>query len=279
VVEGGGIIIMQAPPWDEWDNKLTLFKQSLLVPGFEEPRHIFISWFKRKLLEHKTNIFIYDADADKLISGEPLKTVPSKKERKVVIPARKLFPTEIYRLALTNDQVKVISNMEWFYDKPPKGKRKVLVVTADRGRGKSCAVGIGLIGLAKTLGKIKHRVRILVTAPSLSNVQSLMELAFKAAEVAGHAALFEADGLAALRAGLAQQAVGLPVAPPMPVSGKIAFLQHPGDGAQPRSAHADQVHVEGGVRARKPGLPCLRLAGCLRLQGHERFAICWVNPK
>jgi len=185
VVEGGGLIVVQAPPWDEWDTRMTLFKQSLLVPGYEEPRHVFIGWFKRKLLKHKTNIFVFDADRDELIGGEPLKTVPPKSRRKIRLPEKPLFPQDLYRLALTQDQVNVIKSLEWFYDKPPRGKRKVLVVTADRGRGKSCAVGIGLIGLARALGKVKNRVRILVTAPSLGNVQSLMELALRAAEEAG----------------------------------------------------------------------------------------------
>jgi tRNA(Met) cytidine acetyltransferase len=183
VVEGGGLIVIQAPPWRSWDRAMTIFKRNLLVPGYDEPRHIFIGWFKRKLLEHR-NIFVYDADAGELIHGEAYKA-PPRRRAELRLPERRLFPDEIYRLALTNDQVRVIHAMEWFYEKPPKGKRKVLVVTADRGRGKSCAVGIGLIGLARLLSKHKHRVRILVTAPSLSNVQSLMTLALKAAEEAG----------------------------------------------------------------------------------------------
>jgi len=183
VVEGGGFIVLQAPPWDSWDNAMTLFKRNLLVPGYDEPRHIFIRWFKRKLMEHK-NIFIYDSDREELIYGEAYKA-PARQRQEIRIPEERAFPEEIYRLALTNDQVRVIKAMEWFYEKPPKGKRKVLVVTADRGRGKSCAVGIGLIGLVHLLSKHKHRVRILVTAPSLSNVQSLMELALRAAEVTG----------------------------------------------------------------------------------------------
>ncbi|MEB3851789.1 MAG: tRNA(Met) cytidine acetyltransferase TmcA [Desulfurococcales archaeon] len=183
VVEGGGLIVVQAPPWSAWDSAMTIFKQNLLVPGYGEPRHIFIGWFKRKLLEHK-NIFVYDADRGELIHGEPLKS-PPRRRQEIRLPDKRLFPDEIYRLALTNDQVRVIHAMEWFYEKPPKGKRKVLVVTADRGRGKSCAVGIGLVGLAKLLSRHKHRVRMLVTAPSLSNVQSLMTLALRAAEEAG----------------------------------------------------------------------------------------------
>jgi len=185
VVEGGGLIIFQAPPWEEWDTRLTLFKQNLLVPGFDEPRHIFIGWFKRKLLEHEENIFVYDADRGELLSGRPPRKLEGKPKKRIRIPEKTLFPREIYRLALTQDQVRVIREMEWLYEKPKKGQRKAIVVTADRGRGKSCAVGIGLIGLAKVLGEVKHKVRILVTAPSLSNVQSLMQLAMRAAEEAG----------------------------------------------------------------------------------------------
>ena len=183
IVEGGGFIVIQVPDWSSWDRALTLFKKNLLVPGFEEPRHVFIGWFKNKLLKHK-NILVYDVDGNRVLYWDLLEVPPRPKE-KIVIPDKTLFPRELYKLALTNDQVTVIKHMEWFYEKPGRGRKKVLVVTADRGRGKSCAVGIGLVGLAKELGKVKHRVRILVTAPNLTNVQSLMELALRAAEKLG----------------------------------------------------------------------------------------------
>jgi len=183
VVEGGGFIAIQTPPWDSWDTFLTIFKQKLLIEGFTEPRHIFIRWFKRKLMSHN-NIFIYDSDKNEMIYSNVLE-VSARPKEEITIPSQRLFPKELYELALTNDQVKVIKELEWFYNKPPKNKKKVIVVTADRGRGKSCAVGIGAMGLAYLLKDVKHRVRILVTAPSLSNVQSLMELALKAAERLG----------------------------------------------------------------------------------------------
>ncbi len=181
VVEGGGLIVFQVPKWDEWDRHMTIFKQNLLVPGYNEPRHIFISWFKRKLLEHNKGIFVYVSDRRRLLSGEPEEPRGGSK-RAIRIPEKTLYPVETYQLALTQDQVKVIKEMEWFYEKPPRGKKKILVVTADRGRGKSCAVGIGLIGLAYTLRRHKHRVRILVTAPSLDSVQSLFDLAIRTAQ-------------------------------------------------------------------------------------------------
>ena len=183
-VEGGGIIVVQAPRWTEWDTMMTIFKQNLLVPGFDEPRHIFISWFKRKLLAHKLGVYVYDVDKGKLLSGEPEPKTGYKKKT-VRPPEKSLFPDKLYRLALTQDQADAIRELEWFYEKPPRGKKKILVLTADRGRGKSCAVGIGLIGFAYLLRKHKHRVRMLVTAPSLDSVQSLFQLALKAAETLG----------------------------------------------------------------------------------------------
>ncbi|MCE4603582.1 MAG: tRNA(Met) cytidine acetyltransferase TmcA [Aeropyrum sp.] len=184
VVEGGGIIVVQAPPWEEWDMKITLFKQNLLVPGYDEPRHVFISWFKRKLLEHKTGIIVYDTRSRKILSGEPEE--PGEFKRREPKPPKKaLFPDKVYQLALTQDQLEAVRLLEWMYEKPPKGRKKMIVITADRGRGKSSALGIGLVALAHELAKVKNRVRIAVTAPSPTNVQSLMELAMKTAEVLG----------------------------------------------------------------------------------------------
>ncbi len=185
VVEGGGIIVIQAPKWSSWDTRITLFKSNLLVPGFDEPRHVFITWFKRKLMEHRRGVIVYDLDEGKLVSGGPPDGGPPYARREITVPRKRLFPDKVYSMALTQDQVEVVRGLEWLYERPSKGKKKVVVVTADRGRGKSCALGIGLAGLAYELGKVKHRVRVLVTAPSPSNVQSLMDLALRTAEKLG----------------------------------------------------------------------------------------------
>ena len=187
VVEGGGLIILMVPPWEKWDTWMTIFKRNLVIPGFPEPRHIFISWFKRKLMKHH-GIFIYDADNRQALKVDLESTKPPKEvyERRIRFPKKTKLPPEIYRLALTQDQVNVIHLVEKHLVDKPKGRRKkVLVITADRGRGKSCAVGIGLVGVAYLIRKLKgrRRTRIIVTAPSLSNVQSFFQLALKAAEV------------------------------------------------------------------------------------------------
>ncbi len=178
IVEGGGLIVFSVPPWIKWDKWLTIFKQNLVVPGFHEPRHIFISWFKRKLIEHK-GIYIYDADEDEVIKADdyPIKRYG---EKTIEIPERTLFPRELYELALTQDQVNIVRLLEKVLEKPKK-KRLAIVITSDRGRGKSCALGIASIGMALRL-KRGPRTRIIVTAPSLLNVQSFFMLARKAAE-------------------------------------------------------------------------------------------------
>jgi len=179
IVEGGGLIILLTPPWSEWDTFPTIFKTGLTIPQFPEPRHIFIKWFKQKLMEHD-GIGIYDADNNMTIKKFSLNTSRESSARKeVVIPEKTAFPRVVYEHALTMDQVNVIKLMEAMREKVKRGKKRVIVITADRGRGKSCAVGIGVVGLIHELSKVKPRVRVLVTAPSPSNVQSLMTLAMK----------------------------------------------------------------------------------------------------
>lgn len=185
IVEGGGLIVLLTPPWREWDKFKTIFKENLTVPQSPEPRHIFISWIKKHLLGHD-GIGIYDADSCKVIKRPELRGEYPKYAKEFAIPEERIFPREVYERALTQDQVNVLKLMEELYEKPPSGKRKVLVLTADRGRGKSCAIGIGAVGLIHLLGKVKPKPRVIVTAPEPSNVQSLMALASQALDALGY---------------------------------------------------------------------------------------------
>ncbi|MCD6278671.1 MAG: tRNA(Met) cytidine acetyltransferase, partial [Desulfurococcales archaeon] len=104
----------------------------------------------------------------------------------VKVPKNTVFDKELYELALTEDQVNVIKLIEERLLPKVKRRRHVaLVVTADRGRGKSSAVGIGIVGLIKEFLKRKNKVRIAVTARDPLSVQSLMTLACKASDVLG----------------------------------------------------------------------------------------------
>jgi len=181
VVRGGGILVFLTPPLDQWENVVTRFQELLLTHkyGVESLRRIFIKRFIKKLMEHD-GIMIYNVDRGELIKAPKVfKEVEKFEQRTIVIPERTRFPKRIYELALTQDQVNVLRILEELYTKLEKGERLSIVITADRGRGKSCAVGIGIAALAHKLRRAKGRVRIIVTAPSETNVQSLFQLAVK----------------------------------------------------------------------------------------------------
>ncbi|MCX8198962.1 MAG: tRNA(Met) cytidine acetyltransferase TmcA [Sulfolobales archaeon] len=185
IVRGGGLILLATPPWNSWDRFLSIFKRNLVVPQYPEPRHIFIEWVKRKLLEHN-NIAIYDADEEVIVKSFEFSKVSAKSAKSSIeYPKETIFPLIVYEQAVTQDQVSVINILERFYEKPRKGEKKLAVIVADRGRGKSCAVGIGVVGLVHFLSKLKPKVRVLITAPEPSNIQSLMMLARQTLEKLG----------------------------------------------------------------------------------------------
>ncbi|MEM0505405.1 MAG: tRNA(Met) cytidine acetyltransferase TmcA [Sulfolobales archaeon] len=184
IVEGGGLIIFLTPRFDEWVNARTLFRSSLTVPRYPEPRSVFIRWFIRNLLSHD-GIYVFDVDSGKLVKTSGLsKCVESG--RKLELPEKTVFDVNLYRLALTQDQVMVIKLIEEnFISRPSRHERITAIITADRGRGKSCVAGIAIVGVIRELLKVKNRVRVGVTAQSPSAIQSLMKLATVSLDVVG----------------------------------------------------------------------------------------------
>ncbi len=183
VVEGGGLVILQTPNWDDWHNRKNLFQMMLAVPQHPEPRKVFVRWFKEITLDCE-GVFVYDADNSRIIAANPVKKVGASR-REISLPTDARFPLELYSLALTQDQVNAIKNLEKVVERIHGKKRRVVILIADRGRGKSCAIGIALAGIIKEMISKKPKVRIGVTAPSSSNVQPLMNMVLKALEAVG----------------------------------------------------------------------------------------------
>ncbi len=174
IVEGGGPVILLVPEWEKWDTFLTLFKQNLTVPQYPEPRHVFIRWFKRKILQHPSHVILVKEEIERL-KGEVLEE-EEWKPRKLKIPEKTKFPKEVYKMAITQDQINVIKEMEWMLGR--KKKHRTLIIIADRGRGKSGALGIGLVGFVTEYRKNKGGfVKVVVTASDPLNVQTLFKLA------------------------------------------------------------------------------------------------------
>ena len=166
-VRGGGFIVLLAPSLEAWVKNVTRFQRKLLVPPYDvnDLKRYFTKRFIAKLKEHK-GIWLIDLDSGFVNYNEPLQT--RAQEVKIDIPSSTLFPKELYSMSKTNDQVKALMSMEAF----AKERRYILVITANRGRGKSAVLGLGLAGL---LSSSRGRFNVVVTAPSLHNVQVLFE--------------------------------------------------------------------------------------------------------
>ncbi|WP_048150061.1 tRNA(Met) cytidine acetyltransferase TmcA [Palaeococcus ferrophilus] len=180
-VRGGGLIFVLTHPFEKWKDMWTGFHKSLVTPPYtiDDVRKRFNRRLIRKFEEHR-GIYIVDADRGKA-TRKPGKYKGQARlpEREAIgVPEEGLFPRELYEMALTRGQVEVLRNMEGIKD------GGMVVLTADRGRGKSVSVGIGVIGLASALGKKKFRA--VITAPELENVQSLFRFAKKALERLGY---------------------------------------------------------------------------------------------
>ena len=178
VVQGGGLYVFLTPSFESFRKIITRFQSTLLTPqyGPEDIRHIFVERFIRKLLAHP-GILIYSVDEERVIKDfGDVDTGPPRK-RVLEIPPKSRIPKVAYAIARTQDQVEVLKLLEVFYEKPPPERKVIVVVTADRGRGKSSVLGLGLAGLAHRLRRARGRCRIVVTAPSEMNVQELFKFA------------------------------------------------------------------------------------------------------
>ena len=158
IVKGGGIIVLLTPPFDKWPKLTNFFHEIVVTPpySFNDIKNNFVRWVIRKLKEHE-GVAIFENG--EIIKDGHMECSPSRKE--VLIPTDIRFPRGAYEMCMTQDQVKVLQTFERF------GKRGVMVITADRGRGKS-----SILGIAAGLLAGKYR-KIGITAPDISNIREL----------------------------------------------------------------------------------------------------------
>lgn len=180
VVRGGGLVVAITPRINEWEKTVTRFQKRLIVSPYSENdvKHRFTKRFINSLLNHEG---IWIVEDGKVLHGKPL-PVKGPSKRRILIPPGVRFPLRLYDLAKTQDQVEALTKIEKLLT---GGYRKtVVVITANRGRGKSAVLGLGAAGLLYILGQ-KRKVKIRVTAPSYSNIKTVVEFAEKALNVLG----------------------------------------------------------------------------------------------
>uniref|UniRef100_A0A7J3X4V0 tRNA(Met) cytidine acetyltransferase TmcA n=2 Tax=Thermofilum pendens TaxID=2269 RepID=A0A7J3X4V0_THEPE len=201
VVRGGGLYILMVPSLRRLPEVVTRFQLNLVTPGYtvKDVRKLFERRFVEKLMVHD-GIAVYDADTRVFLRKFPPSRAPPYERKPLVLPEKSKIPPRIYKLALTQDQVEVLRMLERFYEKV-EGRKLVFVLTADRGRGKSSALGIGVGWLAHRLRRAKGRCRIVLTAPSPLNVQEVFRFSRKVLEIYKHPVEAEGseEGVVALR--------------------------------------------------------------------------------
>jgi tRNA(Met) cytidine acetyltransferase len=165
-VRGGGNVIFLGPPPEILGNVPGEFHREFILTYPYTEKDI-VPLFVKRLLKK----FMQHDIAEVRVNGKLVKRAQApksvKRRRKIELPKDAEFPVEIYKKAVTQDQVEALKALEFLLPRKPKEKRAVVVI-ANRGRGKSAALGLALAAIAhKYAGKgYLGRFFIPITAPS-----------------------------------------------------------------------------------------------------------------
>jgi len=169
-VDGGGLLVLLAPPLDEWPEQRDGFDERLAVQPFGIDD--VAGNFRRRLvdlLRRHRGIAIVNADDDHVEQRGLTDPAPQLPTDPPAIPESHRFPREVYEACRTADQVTAVQSFEHMAE-----PGSALVVEADRGRGKSSAAGLAA-GVLADAG-----AEVLVTAPQY---RSASEVFARAVEI------------------------------------------------------------------------------------------------
>jgi tRNA(Met) cytidine acetyltransferase len=177
-VDGGGLLVLLVPPLDGWPETRGRFEESLAVPPFGLDD--VTGRFKRRLrdtLDHP-GVSVVDVDGDRVVRDGRTGATSSPPRRPVTPPADRSFPAVAYETCLTRDQARAVRALERLRG-PDDGESDVVVVEADRGRGKSAAAGLAAGSLAA------DGLDVLVTAPTFRGAEEVLTRAASLLESLG----------------------------------------------------------------------------------------------
>jgi tRNA(Met) cytidine acetyltransferase len=170
-VDGGGLLVLLAPPLEDWPDRRDGFDDGLAVPpfGVDDVVGTFRRRLVRTLRTHPGVAIVAVAGSDDAtadgwtasVEDDGLTDPAPRVERPAEPfepPPEAAFPRAAYDACLTDDQARAVAACEALRD-----PRRAVVLTADRGRGKSSAIGLAAGALALA-GR-----DVLVTAPGYRN--------------------------------------------------------------------------------------------------------------
>lgn len=179
-ISEGGMILALSPPIQDWYNLRSKWHEELVSEPYTiddvVPR-FYRRFIKRTLLSQ--GIIIYDLDKRKLVKPYEFEKTEDSREEIVLPEEEREISKKLYKLCATQDQVRVLELFEHYFDR--EKERKAVVITADRGRGKSAVLGIVTPYLIWRMYKVlKRPIRVMVVAPTPYAVQTYFKFLLKA---------------------------------------------------------------------------------------------------
>ncbi len=183
-VDGGGLLVLLAPPLEEWSTRRDRFDETLAAPpatvadvsGRFRDRLV-------SLLRAHRGIAIVDADSGEIEREGLTNPAPVGERGPPSLPDDHAFPRVAYEACRTDDQVAALRAFERLREPDT-----AVVLEADRGRGKSSAAGLAAGSLAAA-GR-----DVLVTAPDRRGAGELFARSREVLDALGVLATREVEG-------------------------------------------------------------------------------------
>lgn len=189
-VRGGGFILLRLPLEDQWPTvqtyRPTNFEFSALKTE-KKPR--FLSWLADTLRVYNHCEFI---DLQKVDQISPVSLPQESGFQHIKSPQNssirlELLPNQLLEIVKSKDQAECLMAADELVSYQESSKKKILVILANRGRGKSAALGMIAAGYLYWVRQVlKETIRITISAPFLENVQEALKFAIRSLSVLGY---------------------------------------------------------------------------------------------
>lgn len=181
LAKGGGLVVLYTD--DITSSKI--LKNSIMKNGLA--RNSYERRFIRKLYEHKAIFVSRENEYYAKRFDENLENIT------ITYNSKYEFLNKLHEICKSNDQHKVLDKFLILN----RGGKRVIVITAGRGRGKSAVTGLGLAELIYLYKKNGKDFKAVISSPTILNVQQLMEflrLGLNALGITNYRVIYDRQG-------------------------------------------------------------------------------------
>ncbi len=169
-VRGGGLLVVLAPDLDRWADSIDLLSERL-APQPYTPDQVGRRTVARVADSVRERAWWYDVDAGGalLLRGDPADTEPDPEPpaAPTSVPTDRVFEQRCFDACRSRDQAAALARLE-VLQRASADAPVAVVLTADRGRGKSSALGLAAHALQQA-GR-----RVVVTGPGIASAAEVL---------------------------------------------------------------------------------------------------------